>query len=148
MNFPNKILSIEDLNINFPDEESCIFYLEKLRWPGKVISPFDVNSTVYRCTNYKFKCKNTNKYFTVKSGTIFDSTKIFLFRWFLAIYLYVLSNRTISSLQLAKELHITQRTCSFIIRRLKLCFDDKMFKKLVDFDRVLLKVLEYRIVPE
>ena len=60
----------------FPDEESCIVYLEQLRWGDKVVSPFDLESTVYKCKNHKYKCRNTGKYFNVKTGTFLEGTKL------------------------------------------------------------------------
>lgn len=32
------------LSDNFPDEESCIRYFEKMRWGDKVVSPYDATS--------------------------------------------------------------------------------------------------------
>lgn len=60
----------------FPNEDSCIQYLEKKRWKDKIISPFDSTSTVYKCKGHKYRCKNTGKYFTVKTNTIFAKSKI------------------------------------------------------------------------
>lgn len=34
----------------FSNEEKCIEYLEKVRWNGNVISPFDPKSKVYKCS--------------------------------------------------------------------------------------------------
>ncbi len=45
---------------SFPTEESCIKYYEKLRWNGKVVSPFDKDSKVYKCSNGRYRCANTS----------------------------------------------------------------------------------------
>lgn len=50
----------------FPNEQSCLKYLEELRWKGKVVSPFDETSKVYKCRNGKYKCSKTGKYFDNK----------------------------------------------------------------------------------
>lgn len=47
------IKSVLELVQTFPDEESCIKYLEQIFWDGEPISPFDTSSKVYRCK----KCK-------------------------------------------------------------------------------------------
>lgn len=72
----------------FPDEQSCINHLEALRWNGVVISPFDETSKVYKCKGNKYKCKNTNKYFNVRTGTILEDTKVPLQKWFDEWYAY------------------------------------------------------------
>ncbi|WP_051289349.1 hypothetical protein [Chryseobacterium daeguense] len=92
--------SILDLVKAFPDEQSCIDHLEKLRWDGNVVSPFDENSTVYKCKGNKYRCRATGKYFNVKTNTIFDNTKLGLQKWFMAIYIVTSHKKGISSLQL------------------------------------------------
>jgi len=41
-----------------------------------VVSPFDAESRVYKCANNRYRCKNTGKYFNVKTATLFDNTKV------------------------------------------------------------------------
>ena len=102
--------SILELVQAFPDEQSCVNHLEKLRWNDYVVSPFDATSKVYKCKGGKFKCKNTGKYFNVRTGTLFDNTKIELQKWFLAIWLVTSHKKGISSLQLSRDLSVTQKT--------------------------------------
>ncbi|WP_343663425.1 transposase [Chryseobacterium mucoviscidosis] len=63
--------SILDLIRAFPDEQSCIDYLTQLRWKNGVVSPFDNTSTVYKCKDNKYRCKNTGKYFNAKNKYYF-----------------------------------------------------------------------------
>ncbi len=114
--------SILDLINAFPNEETCIKHLEELRWNGYVISPFDRTSTVYECSNDRYRCKNTSKYFNVKTGTLFDNTKVKLQKWFIAIWLVTSHKKGISSLQLAKDINVTQKTAWFMIQRIRACF--------------------------
>ncbi|MBD5226814.1 MAG: IS1595 family transposase [Bacteroidales bacterium] len=103
----------------FPDEESCVRYFEKLRWGDKVISPFDATSKVYRCKNGKYKCRNTGKYFDVKTGTVFASTKLPLRSWVFAIFLFISHKRGISSCQLARDLGVTQKTAWNMLHKIR-----------------------------
>ena len=114
--------SIFDLIQAFPDEESCIHHLEKLRWGNDVISPFDSTSKVYVCKNNKYKCKNTGKYFDVKTNTLFHGTKVSLQKWFLAIYLATSHKKGISSVQLHKDIGVTQKTAWFMLQRIRNCY--------------------------
>ena len=123
--------SIFDLIKAFPTEQSCIDHLEKLSWDGSPVSPFDATSKVYKCAGNKYKCKNTGKYFNVRTGTIFDNTKIPLQKWFLALYVFSSHKKGISSHQLAKDISITQKSAWFIIHRLRYAFDHPNFKKTV-----------------
>jgi hypothetical protein len=113
--------SIRELIKAFPDEAACISHLEQLRWNGNVVSPFDENSKVY-VTARGFKCKNTGKYFNVRTATLFDNTKIELQTWFIAIYLITGHKKGISSLQLGRDLNVTQKTAWFMLQRIRNCF--------------------------
>jgi transposase-like protein len=111
--------SISDIIKAFPDENSCITHLEELRWNGIVISPFDSISKVYSCSNNRFRCKNSRKYFNAKTGTLFHNSKIELQKWFIAIWLITHEGRKISSIELSQILNTTQKTAWFMIRRIK-----------------------------
>lgn len=114
--------SVRELIAAFPDEQTCINHLEELRWNGNVVSPFDENSKVYKCAGNKYKCKNTGKYFNVRTNTLFDNTKIELQTWFVAIYLLTGHKKGISSLQLSRDLNITQKSAWFMAQRIRACF--------------------------
>ena len=141
--------SLTDLIAAFPDEKSCLEYLEKLRWPTLVTSPFteqrereinirlgniDANSTeahellkehakynVYKYKNGKYKCAYTKKYFNAKTGTMFENSKLPLQKWFIAIYLLTTHKKGISSLRLAEHIGTTQKTAWFIMHRIRNC---------------------------
>jgi len=114
--------SILELIQAFPDEQSCIDHLEAIRWDGEVVSPFDPSSKVYNCKGNRYKCKETGKYFNVKTNTIFDNTKLPLQKWFLAIWLVTGHKKGISSLQLGRDLDITQKSAWFMLSRIRQCF--------------------------
>ncbi len=119
--------SILDLIKAFPTQEVCIKHLESIRWSDSVISPFDANSKVYPCAGNKYKCRNTNKYFNVLTGTIFENTKIPLQTWFLAIYLIATHKKGISSYQLGSDLTITQKTSWFLLGRIRYAMAHESF---------------------
>lgn len=114
--------SVIELIKAFPNEQVCIDHLEKLRWNGNVVSPFDETSKVYNCKGNKYRCKNTGKYFNVRTQTLFDNTKVPLQTWFLAIYLVTAHKKGISSLQLGRDLNVTQKTAWFMLQRIRNCF--------------------------
>ena len=114
--------SLFDLVQIFSSEEKCIEYLESVRWKDGVISPFDPTSKVYKCSK-GYWCKNTNKVFNVKTRTIFENTKISLQKWFMAIWLITSHKKGISSIQLSKDIHVTQKTSWFMLQRIRNCFE-------------------------
>jgi len=114
--------SVIELIRAFPDEQTCINHLTELRWNGVAVSPFDETSTVYVCKGNKYRCRNTGKYFNVRTGTMFDNTKVELQKWFLAIWLVTNHKKGISSIQLSKDIAVTQKTAWFMLQRIRNCF--------------------------
>lgn len=107
----------------FPDEDSCIRYFERMRWKDGVVSPFDPTSKVYKCKGNKYKCRNTGKYFDVKTGTAFANTKLPLRYWFYAMFLFLSHKRGVSSCQLARDLGVTQKTAWNMLSKLRKYMD-------------------------
>lgn len=104
----------------FKNEETCISYLANSRWGETPSCPHCGNVGAY-ITNrgYKCKAKECHKKFTVTTGTIFESTKISLRIWFAAMYLCTAHKKGISSLQLSRDLNITQKTAWFVLHRIR-----------------------------
>jgi transposase-like protein len=117
-------LSLKEIIHSFPNEEECIEHLEKLLWNGVVISPFSHNSKVYYCKNGKYKCRDTGRYFNVKTNTIFHNSKISLQKWFAVIWI-ISSGNIPSSVKLGQDLNISQKTAWYMIHRIKKYFDIK-----------------------
>lgn len=117
--FNSRFKSLKDLQDAFPTEQHCIDYLEGKRWGGKVVSPFDPSSKVYKCKDNKYRCKNTGKYFNVKTKLIFHKTSLPLICWFMAIWLVLSHKKGISSVQLSKDIGVTQKTAWFMLHRIR-----------------------------
>jgi len=115
--------SISEILNAFPDEQSCMKHLGKLRWNGIIVSPFDSNSKVYFCKENRYRCRNTGKYFNAKTNTIFYNSKIQLQKWFIAIWLLTTEKKTISSMKLSEELEITQKSAWYMIKKIKHYFE-------------------------
>ena len=113
--------SLFDLLQAFSSEQKCIDYLEQLRWGDRVVSPFDPTSKVYTCAN-GYWCKNSKRKFNVKTRTIFENSKIPLQKWFIAIWMITSRKKGVSSMQLSKDISVTQKTSWFMLQRIRQCF--------------------------
>ena len=61
----------------------------------------------------------------MKVGTIYENSKSLVRNWFAAYYLLLSSKKGISSLQLNRQLGITQKTAWFVLHRLREMLKDK-----------------------
>lgn len=113
----NSLIQVLDF---FKEETTCINYLAFRRWNDTPTCPHCGNVGAY-VTNRGFKCKakECNKKFSVTTGTIFENTKISLRLWFAAMYLCTAHKKGISSLQLSRDLNITQKTAWFLLHRIR-----------------------------
>lgn len=121
----NSLLSLTE---RFPDEKSCREYLEQQRWNGIPICPHCDNNKVYRYKDGRlFKCAKCKKQFTVRVGTIFEDSPLSLRKWFMAIYLITAHKKGISSLQLSKDIGITQKSAWHMLHRIRYAMQTKSF---------------------
>lgn len=121
-------ISANELLKRFPDAESARKYLEVKRWPKGAACPHC--GCVERIQTRKlvgyYRCPNCTKDFTVRTGTIFERSHVPLDTWIYAMYLMATASKGISSIQLSKELGVTQKTAWFMLQRLrKVCGNDK-----------------------
>lgn len=104
----------------FPDKESARVYFESRLWPNGVTCP--VCRSGERITARKggyYRCNACEEDFTVRTGTIMERSHVPLHKWLYAMYLLVTARKGISSLQLAKEIGITQKSAWFLLHRLR-----------------------------
>ncbi len=110
----------------FPDQESARKYLEARLWPNGVRCPHCGRTEhVTARKNGYYRCNQCREDFTVRTGTIFERSHVPLHKWLYAMYLLVTARKGISSLQLSKEIGITQKSAWFVLHRLReACGDD------------------------
>lgn len=104
----------------YPDAESARVYFEARRWPNMVICPHcgEAENITVRKGGY-YRCNDCKEDFTVRTGTIFERSHVPLHKWLYAMYLLMTARKGISSLQLAKEIGVTQKTAWFMLQRLR-----------------------------
>ena len=65
------------------------------------------------------KCGSCRKQFTVRVGTVFESSHVPLTKWLQAAYLMMSSKKGISAKQLERTLEVTYKTAWFMAHRLR-----------------------------
>src|ERR1700693_1484842 len=116
----------------FSDPERCFAYAVAFRWPdGKISCPrCDSREHSFVSTRRLWFCKCCKKQFTVKVGTIFEDSPLGMDKWMAAMWLIVNCKNGISSCEVARDLHITQKSAWFMVHRLRLALQEGSFAKL------------------
>ena len=109
-------MNIIEVMRNFPDEKSCVSFLEEKRWSSGVCCPrcgsVDVNRRSKTDPLLGWNCN-------VKTGTIFQGTKSPLDTWFIGISMISNAKKGISSCQLARDLGMNQKSVWFMAMRVR-----------------------------
>lgn len=132
-------ISTFELFQRFPDQESARLYFEAARWPDGAVCP--ACGEAKRIGTRKggfYRCNACLSDFTIRTGTIFERSKVPLHKWLYAMYLLVTSRKGISSLQLHSQIGVTQKTAWFMLQRLReACGNDPTkLSGLVEIDEV------------
>lgn len=111
----------------FPNDTAARLCLEERRWHGKLVCPLcgEIERVQVRKVVGYFRCLACKQDFTVRTGTIFERFHVPLDTWLYAMYLVATARKGISSMQISKELGITQKSAWFMLKRIReVCGND------------------------
>lgn len=114
--------SLYDFFRLFPDEAAAVAFFEERRWQGMTVCPHCQSENVRRVPNGKpmpWRCRTCRKHFSVRTGSVLAESKLPLHKWLLAVHFYLTNRKGISSIALAKELGVTQKTAWFLGHRIR-----------------------------
>ncbi|HTO84631.1 MAG TPA: IS1595 family transposase [Methylomirabilota bacterium] len=110
---------------HFHDEQAAYDFVEARVWPQGRVCPHcgtvdHSGKLAGKSTRVGvYKCYDCRKPFTVKVGTIFESSHIALHIWLQAMFLLCSSKKGISSNQLHRALGVTLKTAWFLSHRIR-----------------------------
>lgn len=117
-----KPVSIYEFLKQFPDETSARLFFEERRWAAGVKCAHCGSTEISECKDHKpmaYRCRECRKHFSVRTNTILAEGKIGLHKWLMAIYMLHTARKGVSSVQMAKELGVTQKTAWFLDHRIR-----------------------------
>jgi transposase-like protein len=129
MNAPR---TLQEAIIYFADPDRCLKFMVEIRWPDGVKCPTCGSKEVtFLSTRRVWKCKNQHakQQFSAKVGTVFEDSPIGLDKWFTAIWLVANCKNGVSSYEIARDLHVTQKTAWFMDHRIRLAMQTGSFEK-------------------
>lgn len=117
----------------FADKQVAHDYFVALRWPNGMACPrmgcgsADVAKIK---TRNAWRCRDCNRQFTAKVGTIFEDSPIGFDKWLPAMWLLSANRNGISSCELARGIGVTQKSAWFMLHRLRHAMKTTTFEKL------------------
>src|SRR5260370_316919 len=116
---------------HFSDEQTCIDTVARMRWPEGPICPACGHKEYYYLkTQKRWKCKECNRQFSVKLGTIFEDSPIGLDKWMLTLWMLANCKNGVSSYEISRAIGVTQKSAWFMLQRIRLAMQGTGIVKL------------------
>ena len=115
-------MSLFELHERFPNDEAATQWFERVRWKNGRHCPKCGNPSTYAVANKKplpYRCRKCYRYFSVKSGTVMQSSKLSLRKWACALYLVTTRTKGISTRELAKYIGTSQKTAWMMLHKIR-----------------------------
>ena len=119
-------ISLIELADLFPDEQAARKWFEAQRWADGAHCPNCGSTRVSAVASGKpmpWRCRDCRKHFSVRTGTVMAESKLPFRKWAFAVYLCTTSLKGISSVNLHRDLNITQKSAWFLARRIREAFE-------------------------
>ena len=114
-------LTVAELMDMFPTEEAATEWFKSIIWPDGRHCPKCGSVRTREASHAKmpYWCTDCRSYFSVKTGTAMQRSKIPLRKWAIAIYLCLTSLKSVSSMKLQRDIGVSQPTAWFMLHRIR-----------------------------
>jgi transposase-like protein len=120
------------------DEGKAVELLERQRWGDDPCCPRCGSVNIYRMTgrdgqrekNYRWRCRDCKRMYSVRTGLIFEETRLPLRVWVYAFWKACSSKKGISALQISRECEISYKSALFLMHRIRYAMRDENPPKL------------------
>ena len=121
-------ISFIELFRMFPDDKAAEKWFEQERWPDGPFCPHCGSTNIQEKTKHKsmtHRCRDCpgRPFFSLKTGTVMEGTKLGYQVWALAIYMLMTNLKGVSSMKLHRDLNITQKSAWHLMHRLRKAFE-------------------------
>ena len=115
-------ITVIELFKMFPDDAAAEAWFEQQRWPESRFCPDCGSTRVAVVASRKpmpCRCKDCRRHFSVRKGTVMESSKVGLQKWAIALYMMTTGIKGTSSMKLYREVGIRQGTAWFLMQRIR-----------------------------
>ena len=120
-------LTIVQLLAMFPNDAAAEAWFEKQRWPEGRYCPDcgSVNTVPVKSRKpMPYRCRDCRNHFSVRKGTVMQSSKLGLQKWAIALYLTSTGIKGTASMKVYRDLGMRQATAWHLMHRIREAFDE------------------------
>jgi len=123
-----KGISMLELAEKFPDENSARVWFEEKTWADGRCCPRCGSKNTREASHAKmpYWCTDCRSYFSVRTGTLLESSKVSFRKWVWAIHLHLTSLKGVSSMKLHRDIGVSQPTAWYMLQRIRKAFEDEV----------------------
>lgn len=111
----------------FPDDDASEKWFIKQRWPDGIECPHCHSHNIQEKAKHptmRHRCRKCRKFFSVRTGTLMQATRLGYEKWAIAIYLMTTGIKGTSSMKLHRDLGITQKSAWYLAHRIRESWED------------------------
>jgi transposase-like protein len=115
------------------EESKAVDFFEAQRWEGHPWCPICGSTDVYamkdrrtgeRNKDYRWRCRDCGKMYSVRTGTVLEETRLPLRVWVHAFWRACASKKGVSALQISRECEISYKSALFLMHRIREAMKD------------------------
>ena len=142
-----KGITLAQLLRRYPTDEAAEKLFVSRRWPHGIACPRCGDTNIQERTSHAempYRCRGCKRFFSVKTGTVMQGSKIGYQAWLIAAYSMLTNLKGVSSMKLHRDLGITQKSAWHMAHRLRYAFDNggTLFGGPVEVDETFVGGLE------
>lgn len=120
--------TLEELPVACASEPHAVAFLEKQRWGDMPSCPHCASIKVKmimkarlpeRDKHYRWRCGDCKLQYTVRTGTVFEETRLPLHKWCCAFWRASTSKKGVSALEIKRQLRISYKSALFLMHRIR-----------------------------
>ena len=115
-------LSLLDVMKLFPNDKVAEEWFARVRWGGEPACPKCGSVNIQTKTTHPtmpYRCRDCRKFFSAKTGSVMQSSKLGYQTWAIAMYLLATGLKGQSSMKLHRDLGVAQKTAWHLAHRIR-----------------------------
>ncbi len=115
------------------DNAQCVQFFFNIKWPeGFVCEKCGCTHYYFVESRKAYQCKECKKQHFLLAGTIFQDTKLDLYKLILGMFIFFTSNKGVSAIELASELDVNYKTALLLAKKCRILMAQSCSEKMLD----------------